>query len=537
MSKKSILVAICLLVAQLIKAQNTVYQYPADNLREEKITQLLNNSRKNGVQEWEINKLNLALHNRLNGQKNANQRTIVNPPQVNSNACVNAGFETGTTSGWAFFSGDVNAVNLPCNACAITAGAITSVVNDTSTRTSQCTSGVDKYGGFPVVAPTPFGGNYSLLLNDATAGGKIQRASYTFVVDNATDLFTFQYAVILQSGGHPANQQPYFHVDVTDLTTNATMPCSQYDASAPTTGPLAGWNTSPLDATVYFKSWESVNIDLQSAIGHTVSVNFIVSDCSQGGHFGYCYIDAACGNINLSNTINLPSACDTTASVIINAPYGYSSYQWFGPNQPYNAIAGGTLSTLTTSVTINDTFMVSGTLASGCIISYKYIISPALTIISPTDSITAGDTIIISATGAISYTWTSSDGGSYTGDSISVFPLINTTYTVVGIDSSGCTSSASRLINVANRVTNISKNGLQNQIAIYPNPANNILNIDCKLKNAMLSITDVLGNKIRQLTIENELTSLDVNSLSNGIYFLNINTSNGLITKKFVVQR
>ncbi|MEO8762606.1 MAG: T9SS type A sorting domain-containing protein, partial [Bacteroidia bacterium] len=75
------------------------------------------------------------------------------------------------------------------------------------------------------------------------------------------------------------------------------------------------------------------------------------------------------------------------------------------------------------------------------------------------------------------------------------------------------------------------------QISLYPNPTNNMLYVTCKSKNATLYVTDMLGKKIMQVNVENELTSIDANSLSNGIYFLNINTSNGLITKKFVVQR
>jgi hypothetical protein len=47
----------------------------------------------------------------------------------------------------------------------------------------------------------------------------------------------------------------------------------------------------------------------------------------------------------------------------------------------------------------------------------------------------------------------------------------------------------------------------------------------------------MLGKKVMQVNTENDVTSIDVNQLSNGIYFLNANTAAGLVTKKFVVQR
>ena len=299
-----------------LEAQNPAQRIPNTPLTESSIEQTLELSRKQGVQEWELQKLSAALHTRMLEQQRKglnnplNQRNNLPPPQVNASACVNPGFENGTTSSWSLYSGNINGVNLPCNTCAATLGSINKVVNAASTVTGQCSSGVDSYGNFPVVAPS--GGNYSLLLNDVSAGGKIMRASYSFVVASASDFFTFQYAAVLQSGGHAPNQQPYFHVDVTDNTLNATVPCTEYDATAPASGAAQGWFVSNLDNTVSYKPWTTVAIDLHGIIGHTVTVNFIVSDCDQGGHFGYCYIDANCGSSFSAS--NVSGICGTSGN-------------------------------------------------------------------------------------------------------------------------------------------------------------------------------------------------------------------------------
>jgi len=541
MNKKTILFIACLIISILGKAQLANSQKSSELLTEEKITQILNQSRKEGVQEWEIKKANLALHKRLKEQTNLgiNNKGIISPPQVNSSGCINSGFESGSTTGWELYSGNINQINLPCNTCATTnSGAISSIVNATTTVTGQCTSGIDTYGNFPVVAPSPYGGVYSLLLNNAASGGKMMRASYTFIVDSSVNIFTLQYAAVLQSGGHPVNEQPYFHVDVTNVTTNSVIPCTEYDITAPTSGAAFGWFTSSVDNNVSYRPWTTINLDLQSVMGQTVTVNLVISDCNQGGHFGYCYLDAACGNTNYNNMITFPGLCDTSGSATIVAPAGYVTYQWYGPNDT-NVIAGANTQTLTTNATANDTFSVKCTSAAGCLAGFSYIMqSSSVNVYSSTDTVNAGSAVVLSATGAITYTWVSSDGGSYSGSSITVYPMANTTYTVTGSDLNGCTDSASMRIYVINQIsTGITKNAVINDLQVYPNPANQSITIDCKLKNAQLTLYDVLGNKIKQLVLENETTVLDINSLDKGVYFLDIQTTDRTITKKIVVQR
>ena len=81
---------------------------------------------------------------------------VLPPPMVTLGGCDNPNFANGTNSGWTFMSGSAEGSNLPCPTCITTAGAINVVVNPGSTVGTQCTAGVDSYGGFPVVAKAPF---------------------------------------------------------------------------------------------------------------------------------------------------------------------------------------------------------------------------------------------------------------------------------------------------------------------------------------------------------------------------------------------
>lgn len=416
-----------------LKAQIHPVEYPSGTLSEEKIEQILEKSRKNGTKEWELQKANEILHKQLDFQQQAvangtyNQRNS-QPPQVNSSACVNPGFESNNTTGWTFMSGSNSSSNLPCPSCLTsTTGYITNVVNASSTIGSQCTAGIDNYGNFSVVAPPPTGGSYSLLLNDNSAGFKMQEAQYSFVVNSSTDFFTFQYAVVLQSGGHPTNEQPYFDVNVTDMNTGSTVPCTAYSQNAPASGSLAGWSISAIDPSVYTKNWTTVSIDLSSVIGHTVSVNFTVSDCNQGGHFGYCYIDANCGSAFSAS--NVSGICGATGNITLNGPPGYLNYQWYGPNPPYPIISGATASTYTiASAASTDTFKVVGTFAAGCTDTFKIVVKPILNIAAYTNPTCRGNSIgsatVTAGSGSFNYVWTGPSGpiGTYTTTSQSNLP-------------------------------------------------------------------------------------------------------------------
>src|ERR1700748_1781511 len=148
MEKNLLLVAFAFIIFGM-KAQVGSLNNSSELLSEESINQKLQESRTQGVKEWEIAIQSKLLHKRMQQQMLGNGNSVLQkgytpPPQVNTSGCVNPGFEDGTTNGWASYSGNINLVNLPCNTCATTPGGITNVVNSTSTITGQCTSGLDK---------------------------------------------------------------------------------------------------------------------------------------------------------------------------------------------------------------------------------------------------------------------------------------------------------------------------------------------------------------------------------------------------------
>jgi hypothetical protein len=75
-------------------------------------------------------------------------------------------------------------------------------------------------------------------------------------------------------------------------------------------------------------------------------------------------------------------------------------------------------------------------------------------------------------------------------------------------------------------------------VNIFPNPASTNINIVCSSQFAVcsLQLCDILGNTIKTQELNNKETIIDVSSLNDGVYFLTIKTSRGIITKKIIVQ-
>lgn len=75
---------------------------------------------------------------------------------------------------------------------------------------------------------------------------------------------------------------------------------------------------------------------------------------------------------------------------------------------------------------------------------------------------------------------------------------------------------------------------VENQLILCPNPVKDDLNIAItgNLNIESIVVYNLLGSKIK--TITNSFKTIDLSELSNGIYFLKINTDRGVIDKTIV---
>ncbi|HLP63338.1 T9SS type A sorting domain-containing protein [Flavobacterium sp.] len=71
-------------------------------------------------------------------------------------------------------------------------------------------------------------------------------------------------------------------------------------------------------------------------------------------------------------------------------------------------------------------------------------------------------------------------------------------------------------------------------IEVYPNPANNFVTISSQLDSYDLSVTDLTGKTVLQQSLSGIENSVDVSSLSSGVYLFNINSDNKKETIKVI---
>ena len=205
------------------------------------------------------------------------------------------------------------------------------------------------------------------------------------------------------------------------------------------------------------------------------------------------------------------------------APY---SYTW-APTGGSAATATG-LSANTYSCIVKDANLCSATSPSAT------ITQPATFSVATSNSIICvGGTATLTATGATSYTWNTAA----TTSVIAISPTVTTTYTITGVTGI-CTNSLTITQNV-NTCTSINEI-LENSISVYPNPNNGILNINLTselAQNSSLEVYDALGKLVVKQVLANELNTINISNLNNGIYTYKVlNNSNNLKVGKLIKQ-
>jgi gliding motility-associated-like protein len=188
-------------------------------------------------------------------------------------------------------------------------------------------SGNDFYGGFPQSCPN--GSGFSVRLGSNQTGAEAEGISYTYDIPANAPVFSifFQYAVVLQNPNHTSEEQPRFRAKITDMTTGSQLPCVTFDFIASSS--LPGFRQSTVNASVLYKDWTPVTLNLTGLAGRTIQIEFITSDCTPRAHFGYAYIDV---NSNCSGAIQGTTICVGENRTSLTAPFGFQSYEWYADN-------------------------------------------------------------------------------------------------------------------------------------------------------------------------------------------------------------
>ena len=191
----------------------------------------------------------------------------------------------------------------------------------------------------------------------------------------------------------------------------------------------------------------------------------------------------------------------------------------------------------------NNTYTVIATNSFGCISMAAQSISihPVPTVFVPqVNDICVGESQIITASstggaGGVTYAWISATGAVYQGNPVTVNPAASTVYSVTGTDSFGCAGKSTVVLNV-NDCTGLSVNKLAG-VSVYPNPTSGEIMVE--LNNASVKtihLMDLTGRVISSSTSSLEVVKVDLTNLSNGIYYLKIQSDSSVEVVKVVKQ-
>ncbi|MDX2173189.1 MAG: T9SS type A sorting domain-containing protein [Bacteroidota bacterium] len=161
--------------------------------------------------------------------------------------------------------------------------------------------------------------------------------------------------------------------------------------------------------------------------------------------------------------------------------------------------------------------------------------NPTVTLVSSSNSICAGESATLTASGANSYTWILPIG---VGSSIVVSPMTTTIFTVTGTNSFGCTNTAT-LSQIVNACVGLKENSKLNEsIHIYPNPAKDIFTIHSLNTIEEVTITDMVGKRITHYNFDNGIIepAINLSNIPSGVYFVTIKSNTTKATVKIIKQ-
>jgi hypothetical protein len=197
-----------------------------------------------------------------------------------------------------------------------------------------------------------------------------------------------------------------------------------------------------------------------------------------------------------------------------------------GGANTYTWSTGSNATNITVTPSGPTTYSVIGMGTNGCTAMGTQFINvtalPNVTAVADRTVICKGESATLTGLGAATYQWMSNS--LFVASPVAVIsPNSSTTYTLVGTDNNGCSNSTSYIQTVEECVGIYGITTTNSGVKIYPNPTSGAFVIE--LRNALqksIQVTDVTGRVVMNTSTKGEFVNVDINGLSNGIYYVKI---------------
>jgi hypothetical protein len=319
-----------------------------------------------------------------------------------------------------------------------------------------------------------------------------------------------------------------------------------YFVTGTSTAGCPGSNTAVCTVTVFTSpvitvnsgticSGDSFTITPAGAVTYTYSGgNAVVSPASTtsyiivGSDALGCLSNSATSvvNVNITPTITVNSGSVCSGQSFTMIPTGANTYTF--SNGPV------------VSPTANTNYTITGSSSAGCISSN--VVStvtvealPQISISNPLPVICVGESNILTASGAATYTWSSGPSNSNT---IVITPSVTSSYTVIGTAANTCTSAAfiTQAVDACVGVRNLSP--VNQMVRIYPNPTSGQINVslESNIETSSIEIRTLLGELIQTIKPDSQNVVLNMNNYNNGIYFVKVLVNNKPVFAQKIIK-
>jgi hypothetical protein len=206
------------------------------------------------------------------------------------------------------------------------------------------------------------------------------------------------------------------------------------------------------------------------------------------------------------------------------------------PSGADNYSVSGGFAIVTPTLGLNN-YSVTGTSTNGCVgetvvAQVTAVALPTVNVVSSRSVICVNESAILTASGANSYTWSTSA----TTATISVSPTSSTNFTVTG-ELNSCKNSKVFLQGVSICMGFDETTARTENIVIFPNPAVSSFYVKLNTSNpqATLKVFDLTNRLVKTTYLDNTINTVDVQDLSEGLYNVHIQNGNEIWIQKMVI--
>jgi hypothetical protein len=197
----------------------------------------------------------------------------------------------------------------------------------------------------------------------------------------------------------------------------------------------------------------------------------------------------------------------------------------------YTWSTGQPFAMLNVTPSVTTTYIANATDANGCVISETVAVTvnpkPSVSLNANKTQFCVGDRIVLLASGADTYTFSSNVSGS-AGNTGTTIPVVDVphVYTVTGANTAGCTHTAQVSVSVI-RCVGLSENPLV-RATVFPNPSTGLFNVELNgnVSECLLQVYHMDGRLLFSQQAK-ETNQVNLLSYPAGVYLLYLSSEKG----------